>query len=149
MQPPVKLRNSKLCSVISLTVIEYSGDSKGSEVGLSLCLSHIPHCWISHDTAHMFLCFRVLLGIWIPVRIPYSSIHLIFRLTVEFGLSSNTWNQVAYITFIQTRSDKHYSYMRRTNNSFHCDWTGTLSISFSKQLMKPVQKQSRLEMDFG
>ena len=26
LQPPVKLRNSKLCSVSSLTIIEYSSD---------------------------------------------------------------------------------------------------------------------------
>ena len=37
VQPPVKLRNSKLCSVSRLTVIE---------------CSHIPHCWKSHVRVH-------------------------------------------------------------------------------------------------
>ena len=38
VQPPFKLRNSKWCSVSSLTL---------------LCWSHIPHCWKSHAMSHI------------------------------------------------------------------------------------------------
>ena len=58
--PPVKLRNSIWCSVSSLTFIEYSRDYQRlwsvcayAQVGLSLCLSHIPHCWKSHIAAQL------------------------------------------------------------------------------------------------
>ena len=61
MQPPFKLRNSKLCSVSSLTVIEYSRDKQRllsacayAQAGLSLCWSHIPYCWKSHVTDHYY-----------------------------------------------------------------------------------------------
>ena len=62
MQPPSKLRNSKCSSVSSLTVIEYSSDSKGTDqtahneqADLSLCWSHIPHCWLK------YICLPLLL----------------------------------------------------------------------------------------
>ena len=52
LQPPFKLRNSKWCSVSSLTLIEYSmdkqrlwSDCKYTQADLRLCWSHIPHCW--------------------------------------------------------------------------------------------------------
>ena len=58
VQPPVKLRNSKQCSVSSSTVIEYSSDKQRlwsvcayAQAGLSLCWSHIPNCWNSHALA--------------------------------------------------------------------------------------------------
>ena len=58
VQPPFKLTNSKWCSVSSLTVIEYSShkqwlwsDCAYAQAGLSLCSSHIPHCWKSHVKA--------------------------------------------------------------------------------------------------
>ena len=61
MQPSVKLRNSKWCSVSSLTLIEYSSDLQRlwsdcayAQACLSLCWSHIPHFWKSHALAHMF-----------------------------------------------------------------------------------------------
>ena len=60
VQPPVKHRNSKWCSVSSLTVIEYVSDKQRlwsvctyEQADLSLCWSHIPHFWKSHVTAHM------------------------------------------------------------------------------------------------
>ena len=62
LQPPFKLRNSKWCSVNSLTLIEYSSDYQRlwsdcayAQADLRLCWSHKPHCWKSHATAHM-LC---------------------------------------------------------------------------------------------
>ena len=56
------LLTSKWCSVSSLTLIEYSSDKQRlwsdcayAQAGLSLCWSHIPHCWKSHVMAQMFL----------------------------------------------------------------------------------------------
>ena len=61
LQPPFKLRNSKWRSVSSLIIIEYSSDLQRfwsdcayAQAGLSLCWSHIPHCWESHVTAQIF-----------------------------------------------------------------------------------------------
>ena len=58
--PPFKLRNSKWCSVSSLTFLEYSSDKQRlwsdcvyAQADLSLCWSHIPHCWKSHVMVHM------------------------------------------------------------------------------------------------
>ena len=57
VQPPFKLRysNSKLCSVSSLTLIEYSSnkqrlwsDCAYAQADRRLCWSHIPHCWKTH-----------------------------------------------------------------------------------------------------
>ena len=60
VQPPFKLRTSKRCSVSSLTLIEYSSDKQRlwsdciyAQADLSLCWSHIPHCWKSHALAHI------------------------------------------------------------------------------------------------
>ena len=60
-QPPVKLRNSKCCSVSSLGVIEYSSDKQRlwsacayAQADLRLYWSHIPHCWKSHVTAKLW-----------------------------------------------------------------------------------------------
>ena len=61
MQPPFKLRNSKLCLVNSLPVKEYLSDYQRlwpvcvyAQAGLSLCWPHIPHCWKSHVTAQLW-----------------------------------------------------------------------------------------------
>ena len=55
VQSPLKLRNSKCCSVSRLIVIEYESDLQRlwsdcayAQADLSLCWSHIPHCWKSH-----------------------------------------------------------------------------------------------------
>ena len=60
VQPPLKLRNSKCCSVSSLTVKEYSSnkqrlwsDCAYVQADPRLCWSHIPHCWKSHIAAHI------------------------------------------------------------------------------------------------
>ena len=60
VQPLVQHRNSKWCSVSSLTVIEYSSDKQMlwsvctyAQADLSLCWSQIPHFWKSHLTAYI------------------------------------------------------------------------------------------------
>ena len=60
VQSPFKLRNSKWCSISSQRVKVYSSDQQTlwsdcayAQAGLSLCWSHIPHCWKSHATAQM------------------------------------------------------------------------------------------------
>ena len=66
--PPFKLRDSKLSSVSSWTVIEYSRDKQRlwsdcayAQADLSLCWSHIPHCWKSHALAQfIFICISAL-----------------------------------------------------------------------------------------
>ena len=72
VQSPVKLRNSKQCSVSSSTVIEYSSDKQRlwsvcayAQADLSLCWSHIPNCWKSHALAQMVLN-------WSPNETPLS-----------------------------------------------------------------------------
>ena len=64
VQPTVKLRTSKWCSVSSLRVIEYSSDKQRlwsdcayAQADLRLCWSHIPHCWKSYVTAQFALLF--------------------------------------------------------------------------------------------
>ena len=63
LQPLFKLRNSKCCSVSSLTVIEYSSDLQRlwsdcayAQDDLRLCWSHIPHRWESQAAAHLMCC---------------------------------------------------------------------------------------------
>ena len=81
VQPPFKLRNSKLCSVSSFTVIEYSSDQQRrwsdcayAQAGLSICWSHIhvPHCWKSYVMAQMtvsLLCNSIkFLKIWANIQ---------------------------------------------------------------------------------
>ena len=60
VQPSFELRNSKCCSDRSLRVIEYSSDylelwsdCAQAQAGLTLCWSHIPHCWESHVVAQI------------------------------------------------------------------------------------------------
>ena len=63
LQPPFKLRNSKWCSVSSLTLIEYSSDEQRlwsdcayAQADLRLCWSHMTHCWKPHALAHLGIC---------------------------------------------------------------------------------------------
>ena len=58
VQPSIKLRNFKGCSVSSVTLVEYSSDWQRfssdcayAKADLSICWPHIPHCWESHITA--------------------------------------------------------------------------------------------------
>ena len=67
VQPPFKLRNSKLCSVSSLTLKEYLSDkqmlwsdSAYAQADLRLCWSHIPHCWKSHVAAHFSFLYKTI-----------------------------------------------------------------------------------------
>ena len=62
VQPAFKLRNSKWCSVSSLTLKVYSSDKQRlwtdcayAQADLRLCWSHIPHCWKSHATAQVII----------------------------------------------------------------------------------------------
>ena len=87
LQPPSKLRNSKWCSVSSLTIIEYSSDKQRlwsdcayAQADLRLCWSHIPHCWKSHALAQIlskalesfFQHFsRQILFSWIYINIHF------------------------------------------------------------------------------
>ena len=64
VQPTFKLRNSKWCSGSSLTVLKYSSDKERlwsdcayAKAGVSLCWSHIPHCWKSHVTAQILYLY--------------------------------------------------------------------------------------------
>ena len=65
LQPPFKLRNSKWCSVSSLTTIEYSSDWQRlwsdcayAQADLRVGWSHIPHCWKSHALTHIITSYR-------------------------------------------------------------------------------------------
>ena len=58
VQHHFKLRNSKICSVSSFTIVEYSSDKQKlwsdcayARAGLSPCWSRIPHCWKSYVAA--------------------------------------------------------------------------------------------------
>ena len=82
--PRLKLRNSKWCSVSSLTVIEYSSNSQRlwsycayAQSDLRLCLSHIPHCWTSHVAAQ--ICSLVIgwAMIW-SAMLHFPDIHFIY-----------------------------------------------------------------------
>ena len=60
VQPHFKLRNSKLCSVSSFTVVEYSSDLQRlwsdcayAQADLRFFWSYISHCWKYHATAHI------------------------------------------------------------------------------------------------
>ena len=62
LQPSFKLRNSKWCSLSSLTPIEYScnkqwlwSDCPYMQADLRLCWSHITNCWKSHVSAQILL----------------------------------------------------------------------------------------------
>ena len=73
-QPPLKLRNSKWCSVSSLTLKEYPSNKQRvwsdyayAQADLRLCWSHIQHCWKSHALAHMYV-YEWLLHVWILSR---------------------------------------------------------------------------------
>ena len=70
VQSPLKLRNSKLCSVSSLTFIEYANDMQRllsecvyAQANLRLCWSHIPYCWKSHALAHIIQAAKKVLSL--------------------------------------------------------------------------------------
>ena len=58
VQPPFKLRTSKCCSVSSLTVSGMQrlwSDCACVQADLSLCWSHIPHCWKYQVAAQIYV----------------------------------------------------------------------------------------------
>ena len=70
VQPSFKLRNSKLCSVSSLTLIKYSSDYQRldsdcvyAQADLRLCWSHIPYCWKSHATAQLIFLYNLTVSV--------------------------------------------------------------------------------------
>ena len=70
LQPPFKLRNSKWCSVSSLTITEYSSDKQRlwsdcayAQADLRLCWSHIRHCWKSHALAHLWFSYVITFAV--------------------------------------------------------------------------------------
>ena len=77
VQPPFKLRNSKCCSFSSLTIIEFSSylqklwsDCVYAQADLSLCWSHISHCWKSH----LVLCMiPVSFSVTNLIKVPHKS----------------------------------------------------------------------------
>ena len=78
-QPPFKLRNSKSCSVSSLTVIDTSSDLQRlwsdcayAQAGLSLCWSHIPHFWKSLVAAQLLIWSTIWLCIIEPYNEPFA-----------------------------------------------------------------------------
>ena len=82
LQPAFKLRNSKWCSVSSLTIIKYSSnqqrlwsDCAYAQADLRFSWEHIPHCWKSHALAHMSLLdlTKSVLGFYDKVRLKPSS----------------------------------------------------------------------------
>ena len=70
LQPLFELRNSKWCSVSSLTIIEYSSDYQRlrsdcayAQDDLRLCWSHILYCWKSHALAHFVFGVNLVLEV--------------------------------------------------------------------------------------
>ena len=86
MQPPFKLRNSKLCSVSSLTVIEFLSDKQRlwsdcayAQADLRLCWLHILHCWKSHVMAHISFKFcNHIFGVKTHVFGMKTSVHVVY-----------------------------------------------------------------------
>ena len=91
VQPLFKLRNSKWCSVSSLTLIEYSSnkqrlwsDCAYAQADLRLCWSHISYCWKSHALALIMFCWHaqkedIKLWYFKSTSILYISALLLFR----------------------------------------------------------------------
>ena len=93
VQPLFKLRNLKWGLVSSLTVIEYlSGQQRlwsacaYTQAGLSLCWSHIPHCWKSHAMAHIFQVSFTRCN-----QVTRSDLYLNYIFSIFFILFSFIW----------------------------------------------------------
>ena len=98
VQPPFKLRNSKWCSVSSITLREHSivkqrlwSDCAYAHADWRLCWWHIPHYWKSHVAAHMWhgrlkrACTSGKLLIFWLGRIAQS----VMCLTADLGVASS------------------------------------------------------------
>ena len=89
-QPPFKLRISLWCLVSRLTFIKYSSDKQRLwcayvQADLSLCWSHIPHCWKSHVLAHISILLYVYYYWWfiIDYILTHTSIYLFRKQVVD------------------------------------------------------------------
>ena len=98
MQPPFNFRHSNWCSVSSITVIEYLRGQQRlwsvclyAQADLILCWLHVPHCWKSGVTAHIFL--RHYLSI---LRIHFSICQLFISLVFNTVNVLKFWTLVAY-----------------------------------------------------
>ena len=121
VQPPFKLRNSKWCSVSSLTVIEYSSDKQRllsncayAQAGLSLCWSHIPNCLKSHALA------QLLFHIWASTRHNLSLGFLIKR-------DSNQSPQIQRLARILIFARRHFEYSTFQNHNKGASQTAQMS----------------------
>ena len=68
-----KYRSSKWFSASSLTLVKYSSDEQRlwsdcvyAQANLRLCWSHIPHCWKSHVTTHIYFIFFYIKVVYHP-----------------------------------------------------------------------------------
>ena len=130
VQPPFKLRNSKWCSVSSLTVIEYSSDEQRlwsdcayAQADLSLCWSHIPYCLKSHVAAHYIWSMKYsrLDWLWAGHKPRREGFSLRSPYTVEGQFSP----VVAYINF----SPYSYNYFRFPHCTVNILASGSVSNS--------------------
>ena len=104
VQPPFKLRNSKFCSVSSLTLMESLWlDCVYAQAGLGLCWSHKPYCPKSHVTAQI-MCKETLLVVkWCQTNY-YVKLSIFLIIYMEKS-TRNTyfWNFWLYSNFCTRR----------------------------------------------
>ena len=100
MQPPFNLRNSKWCSVSSLTLIEYSSDLQRlwsdcayAQADLRLCWSHIQHCWKSHVAAQILLIILKIPSIYpdIEQKVQAVQVQMVSTWRNQLCWVSNKW----------------------------------------------------------
>ena len=101
VQPSVKVRNSKSCSVSSVTVVEYLSDKQRlwsvcvyAQAGLSHCWSHIPHCWKSHVTAHIWFAKSYAYSALALSRLNMVAIVHISLFTKKIYIPSTQWKKL-------------------------------------------------------
>ena len=148
-QPPWKLRNSKWCSVSSLTVIEYSSDKQRLwsdctfvQADLRLCWSHIPHCRKFHVTAqfivflslsHMVSWFRC--GTWLYWFLIFAFfLHL--NIIIKKGFPSylplvdiyRKWPLQQFGPVWVSRTLPHTENLRKEENNIYDDIDAVLTV---------------------
>ena len=104
VQPPVKLRTSKRCSVCRLIVIKYSSNKQRllsccayAQADLSPCWSHKSHCWKSHALAQIVITFLSRLNICFGC-----SMRRFFWVPTTYILVEK-WKNMAFITQVSYR----------------------------------------------
>ena len=126
VQSPLKRRNSKWCSVSSLTVIEYSSDKQRlwpdcayAQADPRLCWSHIPHCWKSHALAH--LRKKAFCLTWAQGRLIdrcFSSVHKLFpplnKMDARAKKKEISWNSIFYLN--------HWSKFKYVHRNVFLKW---------------------------